>query len=118
MLTLPIAEPWFSMIKGGEKKEEYRKMTDYYRTRFHTVGLLDEGGYPIPGKSANILLRNGYGQDRPSILCTCSLTVGSGRQEWGAEPGEEYYILKIHAMTNDLQPTCNHAVSLREGTAG
>ena len=37
MLTLPIKRKWFDMIASGEKKEEYRALTDYYDTRFTNV---------------------------------------------------------------------------------
>ncbi len=29
-LTLTIAEPWFSMIRDGKKKEEYREIKPQY----------------------------------------------------------------------------------------
>lgn len=33
MLILPIKKKWFDMIKSGEKKEEYREITPYYKSR-------------------------------------------------------------------------------------
>lgn len=34
MLTLTIKRKWFNMILSGEKKEEYRDIKDYYKSRF------------------------------------------------------------------------------------
>lgn len=31
MLTLPIKQEWFDMICRGEKREEYREVTEYWR---------------------------------------------------------------------------------------
>lgn len=41
-------------------------------------------------------LRNGYSLKSPSCIIKCSLGIGYGREEWGAEPNKEYYILSIH----------------------
>lgn len=37
MLTLPIKKKWFDMIFSGDKKEEYRKLSEYYATRFRKL---------------------------------------------------------------------------------
>ena len=44
MLTLPIKKKWLDMIASGEKKEEYREITDYYDTRFTNAPKYMEGG--------------------------------------------------------------------------
>lgn len=33
-LILPLKKKWFDMIASGEKKEEYREIKEYWRTRF------------------------------------------------------------------------------------
>lgn len=104
MLTLPIKRKWFSMILSGEKKEEYREIKPYYDKRFmNTFGTIWIGDKlirsPLPEIQKNrvqlVAFRNGYGKDAPTIWAECSLTAGYGREEWGAEPGKKYYILKI-----------------------
>ena len=96
MLTLPIKKKWFDMIKSGEKKEEYREITPYYNSRLGVRLIIQE---LINGSNAkfisNIMFRNGYGKDRPTILCECEISKGYGKQEWGAELNKEYYVLKI-----------------------
>lgn len=96
MLTLPIKKKWFDMIKSGEKKEEYREIKPYYDSRLGVRLIIQE---LINGSNAkfisNIMFRNGYGKDRPTILCECEISKGYGKQEWGAELNKEYYVLKI-----------------------
>lgn len=99
MLVLPIKKKWFEMIISGTKKEEYREIKPYYRKRFQTVGLLDRYGLPAIG-TQRIILRNGYSGDSPSIVAHCSMDIKPGRTEWGAEPGKEYYVLKIEKIEN------------------
>ena len=90
MLILPIKKKWFDMILSGEKKEEYREIKQYWTMRF-----LNEFGLNFQGEVRNIVFRNGYSKNSPAILCNCKLRVGTGKIEWGAEQGNEYYILEI-----------------------
>lgn len=90
MLILPIKKKWFDMIKSGEKKEEYREFKKYYHTRFKKIF-----GLNYKDKTAEIIFRNGYAKMSPKIKCGCKLRVGQGKEEWGAEPNKEYYILEI-----------------------
>ena len=93
-LTLPIKKRWFDMILSGEKKEEYRQLSDYWKTRFRNIGLLDGEGNPT-GKEADIYLRNGYSSDAPTAKIRCGLKIDRGRQEWGAWCFTCYYVLTI-----------------------
>ena len=92
MLTLPIKKKWFDMILSGEKKEEYREIKPYYTSRFRHIWQ----GSLIGGKARRkICFRNGYSRKSPTFVATVTLDVGQGKPEWGAEPGKEYYVLKI-----------------------
>lgn len=104
MLTLAIRRKWFNMILSGEKTEEYRKINPYYQTRFNNLfGLIIVDGLSIPSPLPElkkdgiqeIVFRNGYSKNSPSFVARCSLKIGTGNPEWGAEPNEEYYVLKI-----------------------
>ncbi len=99
MLVLPIRKKWFEMILSGEKKEEYREIKPYYKSRFRTVGMIDQYGLPtiLP---AEIIFRNGYSADSPAIAAKCTLDIQTGRPEWGAEPGKEYYVLRIESAVD------------------
>ena len=88
MLVLPIKKKWFEMIASGEKKEEYREIKPYYDKR---LGYLTEG----TGKITTIILRNGYSHKSPAVKCKCTVEIGEGKKEWGADPDINYYIIKI-----------------------
>lgn len=99
MLTLPIQKKWFDLIKSDIKKEEYREIKPYYTRRFENIGLLDNNGNPT-GKYAIIHLRNGYAATSPTITIKCTLRIGSGNPDWGASPGQNYYVLMIKEWLN------------------
>ena len=94
-LVLPIKKKWFDMICSGEKTEEYREIKPYWTKRFHTIGLIDRYGFVIPHEPTRITLQNGYGKDAPYVHVWVVLNIAEGREEWGAEPGEPYYVLEI-----------------------
>jgi hypothetical protein len=81
---MPIHKKWFDMILYGDKKEEYRKIGDYWRKRL----LVD--------KVDRIKFVNGYGKNKPFLVVELKdIRMGSGKEEWGAVPGENYYILEL-----------------------
>lgn len=104
MLTFPIKKKWFDQIISGIKKEEYRSVSPYYDTRF--TKLL---GFPksemedvkemlrrgTTQKEFVLKLRNGYSANSPYALVSFTLSIGEGKEEWGAEQGEEYYRMHI-----------------------
>lgn len=97
MLILPIKKKWFDMILSGEKKEEYRLVKPYWTKRFEKVfGMY--AGIPTDHTQRPIVFKNGYRPDSPSFIAYCSLSVNAGRmkEEWGYEPGYDYYVLTIH----------------------
>lgn len=97
MLILPIKKKWFDMILLGEKKEEYREIKPYYESRFTNLWK----GSLIGGLAEReILFRNGYSKNSPSFIAKCSVKIGCGNPEWGAEKGKPYYILEIHEITD------------------
>jgi len=96
MLVLPIKKKWFDMIKSGEKKEEYREIKPYYTSRFdNMMGNDIKIDYELDAVTFLIVFRNGYSIFSPEMKCRCKLRKGTGRVEWGAEEGKEYYILDI-----------------------
>lgn len=85
MLTLPIKAKWFNMILSGEKGDEYRDDTPYYRSRF-----LKHFNKPV-----RVKFRNGYNPDSPSFVRTVIPHYGYGKTKWGAEEGKKYIVLAI-----------------------
>lgn len=96
MLILPIKKKWFDMILSGEKKEEYREIKPYYKSRFAKIFEMHPYSYIPTGLDIHeIIFRNGYRSDSPSLIASCRLDIKQGKPEWGAEEGKEYYVLKI-----------------------
>lgn len=99
MLTLPIKKKWFDMILSGEKTEEYREIKPYYTTRLYENLFMPMYRYTpyntIRKTEKEICFRNGYSKESPSFIAKCTLGIGRGKEEWGAEPNKEYYVLKI-----------------------
>ena len=107
MLVLSIRKKWFNMIAAGKKKEEYREVKPYYTSRFvKALGFPKSEREEVQGllwrmqsqKKIEILFRNGYAADSPAIVVDCSLSIGEGKTEWGAEPGKNYYRLHIDGI--------------------
>lgn len=120
MLTLPIKKKWFDMIISGDKLEEYRKITPYYETRFKNLfGELDDEGNRVLNEEStrnhrNIKLRNGYASNSPHVIVEATLREDFGVREWGANPKELYYVLKIHKILK-IQFDEDHILYLCDG---
>lgn len=90
---------WFNMILSGDKQEEYREIKPYYTTRFKKIfEMYPNSNIPTGLDKQLIGFRNGYGSSRPQFTAVCSLDIKTGKEEWGAEPGTEYYTLHIHEI--------------------
>ena len=114
MLTLPIKRKWLEMIRSGQKKEEYRSLSPYYATRFkrflgwgilpasqaQVESALRAAADGVPFK--DIILRAGYSLSAPATMISGYITISTGRPEWGATEGEEYYVLHITGMEDLL----------------
>ncbi len=104
MLILPIKRKWFDMILSGKKKEEYREIKPYWTTRIihwmgfpnaETESVKDLLRLHVTDRRRSVILRNGYGRDAPEVEVICKLSIGTGREEWGADPKTEYYRFHI-----------------------
>lgn len=113
MLILPIEKKRFNMILSGEKGEEYREIKPYYEVRLQNAFgavIVEHGdsisilqGEDVPeeirkDEIQEVMFRNGYGKHAPYFVARCSLRVGTGKTEWGAEPGKRYFVLTIHEI--------------------
>lgn len=97
MLILPIKKKWFDMILSGEKKEEYREIKPYYTTRLNKIfNMVDD--IPVDLAETEVKFTNGYGNKVPSFIADCHLDKRTGKEEWGAEPNKEYYVLVIEKI--------------------
>ena len=96
MLTLPIKQEWFDMICRGEKREEYREATEYYRTRINSAIVADPNCKGQAYKIFPVKIRAGYNSKAPAAILRVHCIFGKGGvREWGADPDKYYYILQI-----------------------
>lgn len=107
MLILPIERKWLNMILSGEKKDEYREIKPYWTVRIiHWLGFPGEETETVlellrtqgTVKARLVILRNGYRRDSPEVGVMCKLSIGTGKEEWGAAPGKEYYCFHIEQI--------------------
>lgn len=114
ILTLTVAEPWFSMIKNGEKKEEYREIKPYWINRLvrfsDYIASQHQSQNTLINKIKNeeidfhfqkythVLFINGYGANRPRVLKEiASISIGKPKSEWCPKEflGNDYFIIKL-----------------------
>ena len=88
-LHLTLKKNWFDLILSGEKKEEYREIKPYWEKR-------------LMGKTYDkVIFRNGYAANAPQFTIKLkSITQGTGKSEWGAEEGKQYFILSLGEIIN------------------
>lgn len=92
LLHLTLNKKWFDMILSGEKTEEYREIKPYWTRRF-TYKSNIPNAFKFFDK---VRFVNGYGADKPAFVAELNgIVIGSGKSEWGADPGEQYYVLEI-----------------------
>ncbi|RKD96752.1 hypothetical protein [Marinifilum flexuosum] len=90
-LHLNLKKQWFELIKSGEKKEEYREISEYWNNRFASM-LCDFEMSEVK----TITFSNGYSKDRPQFEIELKgIFIREGKEEWGAEPNKKYYVLKL-----------------------
>lgn len=49
-----------------------------------------------------VLFRNRYSKNSPSFIAHCSLHIGTGKSEWGAESNVQYYVLTINSQRKTI----------------
>lgn len=81
-LFLSLKARWYEMIESGVKLEEYREIKEYWLKR-----LADK-------KFRRVQFSYGYTKRTMTFLCD-GIEIGTGNPEWGAEPGKEYFVIKL-----------------------
>jgi len=129
ILHLNLIKKWFDMIRSGQKPEEYRDITDYWAVRLidnwkpfslaakecmlRTMNDTAFEEYELKEcieldvkNFSHIHFKNGMA--RNGIAAPCfdieleSISVGQGKQKWGAEPGKRYFVFKLGSQLNTL----------------
>lgn len=119
ILHLTLKKQWFDAV-CKDKKEEYREIKPFWYSRLIDTGrgkvmmkeccanLMNpnsaslwnfEHGY-YPRKSFDyVSFKNGYRKDAPNIVFEFKGThIGTGKEEWGAEKGKRYFVIKLGEM--------------------
>lgn len=114
MIILHLKKKWFDLIKSGEKKEEYRKLNNYYIKRLapgYSV-LYGPTGFVFFNDQTNqmtkiLLIENvklvlGYPKKddttKEIIFKKAILSIGTGKEEWGANHNEYYLIIRNYEV--------------------
>ena len=113
-LTLSLKKQWFDMIKSGQKKEEYREIKDHYLHAFLRVNDLENYfHHDLPAHlfaNRQIINIGGFYKHFDRLVFTLGypkaddterrlyfknpkIRIGTGRPEWGAEPGKNYFVI-------------------------
>lgn len=84
ILFLTVKREFFEDIILGNKKEEYREVKPYWKTRLSNIlGRLEFERHKV-------CIRNGYQKDAPEVICDLRyITTGYGLKEWGADTVSE-----------------------------
>ena len=94
ILHLNLKTNWFELISNGEKKEEYREIKPFWNRIFSSY-IKIKGKFYHP-TDVIICFSNGYSKTRKQMFLECTgMFIREGKQEWGAEPGKRYYVLKL-----------------------
>lgn len=98
-LTLSLKKQWFDMIKAGVKKEEYREIKPFWKKRLRNVVLKTALSTVYEGfqRYDALVFTLGYPKaddtERRLEFKNPKIRIGTGKPEWGAEPGILYFVI-------------------------
>jgi len=103
VLHLTLKKKWFDLIASGEKKEEYREIKYYWEARFKYHCNYQDMLHEYLHDYTHILFKNGYSKTAPTMLIEfLSTDIKEGKEEWGAEKGERYFVLELGEIIQPL----------------
>lgn len=120
ILTLSLKTKWFELSKARIKTEEYREITPYWAARLTSndidltfkeiydglhdlyLGYSEDSVFNVHGLWLKQFDLNrmtlGYpksgDRERTVDFKHLGITIGEGKPEWGAIPGEIYFVIK------------------------
>ena len=108
-LHLNLKNKWFDMILSGEKEEEYREISDYWKKRFCKMGFnnhpfcdlcsIDCHANGFRNEYSTITFSNGYAKNRRQFeLELKRIKIDIGQTNWGAESDVHYFVLELGKM--------------------
>ena len=109
-LDLVLKHKWYDMIAMGKKREEYRDITPHWTQRIarrcsscQEKGavkrcLVDCDGLKYDKRLFINFNRVRFHRGYTSTTITFAVrevVIDTGRPEWGAEPGKQYYVIRL-----------------------
>ena len=83
VLDLVLKHQWYDMIESGEKREEYRAITPYWRKRIQS------------GKRyTHVRFHRGY-TAKSMVFRFDGLRIGNGNTQWGAPADRDVFIISL-----------------------
>lgn len=76
------------MIASGEKREEYREIKEYWIKILMQPNLYEFKTF------VGVIFIYGYTSKRIAFKLD-SISIGTGKEEWGAIPDKEYFVIKF-----------------------
>jgi hypothetical protein len=107
ILYLTLKAHWYDMIEAGIKTEEYREIKKFWVKRLceenkGSLGGLFMDAHKVIAYTAKDFThvhfaRGGhFGNKIPQMTLELKgIEVGTGKQEWGAEPNKDYFVIKL-----------------------
>jgi hypothetical protein len=96
-LTLSLKKQWFDLIKAGVKKEEYREINRYWIARLVAAMEPFTGTVLSFTNFDTLVFTLGYPKaddsERRLEFKNPKIRIGTGKPEWGAEPGKTYFVI-------------------------
>ncbi len=113
-LTLSLKKQWFDLIKAGVKTEEYREIKPYWEKRLldykaieadvkalsikrYVFGIPYDVCKDYPRGYDSLVFTLGYPKaddtERRLEFKNPKIRIGTGRTEWGAEYGKQYFVI-------------------------
>ena len=91
ILYLTLTGKWYDEIASGRKKEEYRDITPFWKSRLEQAF---DGKTTFKKYDAIRFRRGRYGKTTMLVECR-SIYVGYGRPEWGAPKGKQVFVIQL-----------------------
>ena len=92
VLDLVLTYKWYDMIESGEKREEYRAITPYWRKRIQS------------GKRyTHVRFHRGY-TAKSMVFRFDGLRIGNGNTQWGAPADRDVFIISSERGINSNNP--------------
>ncbi|MBQ4395495.1 MAG: hypothetical protein II825_09420 [Paludibacteraceae bacterium] len=92
ILDLSLTYHWYDEIAAGRKLEEYREITDFYRSR---LTFSQWRGTDIFRHYDAVRFHRGQGSPVTMLVECIGIRIGYGREDWGAPKGKQVFVIQL-----------------------